>query len=73
MRLACRTCNGTGFEPDHQQIGREMRARRMVAGLSLRAVAQEMGVSAAYLSDLELGHRAWNSKITQAFCRVVPE
>lgn len=32
-------------------------------GVSLRECARRMGVSASFLSDLELGRRNWNARI----------
>lgn len=63
--IVCRRCAGTGYEPDHSQVGREYRTKRERMGLSLREVSRRVGVSVAYLSDLERGHRAWNTPITE--------
>jgi len=38
-----------------------MRHMREKAGISLRDAADKMGVSAAYLSDMERGNRAFSS------------
>jgi len=61
----CHRCAGTGFEPDHAAVGREYRSRREKLGWSLRSAGERIGVSAAYLSDLERGNRAWNTNITE--------
>jgi excisionase family DNA binding protein len=37
-------------------VGKEIRARRSAAGLSLSDLAKRVGVSRAYISALELGH-----------------
>lgn len=42
-----------------------MRARRLAAGRSLRETAKRMGLSAAYLSDLERGNRHWRAELVQ--------
>lgn len=42
------------------QMFRELREKR---GVSLRSVAVAMDVSASYLSDLELGRRAWSQAV----------
>jgi len=63
--IPCKRCNGTGTEPDRTLVGNRMRALREDAGLSLRAVAIEMGYSAPYISDLELGRRLWSSDLIQ--------
>ena len=40
------------------EMGRALRKMREDADLSLRSVAKTVGVSAPFLSDCELGHRA---------------
>jgi predicted transcriptional regulator len=66
MKLAFRTEQVV----DNLRTGLDARALRTSRGLSLRAVAQKMRVSAAYLSDLELGRRNWSEttleKVTAA-------
>lgn len=52
---------------DHAAAGAEMRSKREKAKLSLRSIATKLGVSPAYLSDLELGRRAWTEERAQAF------
>jgi predicted transcriptional regulator len=51
----CWHCEGAGMvrvvNPGY------LRATRKAAGLSLREVARRCGISAAYLSDVELGRR----------------
>lgn len=44
-----------------------MRKLRQAAGLSLREVARQMGRSAAYISDLELGRRGWSGTLIRAY------
>lgn len=56
----CPLCEGTGKVTDNIGIGQQMREERKNAGLSLRTVAKRLGVSAAYVSDLELGRRNWS-------------
>lgn len=38
-------------------LGQEIRRLRLKAGLTLRGLARQVGVSAAYLSDIEYDHR----------------
>ncbi len=38
------------------------RAKRRAKGISLRALGKRLGLSAAYLSDLECGRRRWSAK-----------
>lgn len=65
MSEPCSHCNGTGFEMNHREIGRERRHARKLAGRSLRDVAARMGLTAAYICDLELGRRNWNANLIQ--------
>lgn len=53
--------------PDNERTGYDARIERQARGLSLRAVAQQMGVSPAYLSDLERGNRAWSQSMVERF------
>lgn len=53
----------TTWEIDDRALGADRRKYRKKFGLSLRALAKEMGFSAPYLSDLELGRRAWNEQL----------
>lgn len=61
MTTPCQRCNGTGQEPDPKTIGETMRRMREKAGLSLKTVGGRCGYSAAYLSDMELGRRAFGA------------
>lgn len=63
----CKHCDGTGVEQDSVAIGKAMREAREKAGQSCRETARRMGISAAYISDLELGRRHWGSKQLEAF------
>lgn len=63
----CKHCDGTGVEQDSAAIGLAMRQAREKSGQSGRETAKRMGISAAYLSDLELGRRHWGSKQLEAF------
>lgn len=51
----CRRCGGSGQEPDAREIGEDVRDARMDRGLSMRGLADETGVSAAYISMIEHG------------------
>ena len=44
---------------DHLEAGKRIRAMREQAGMSVRRLAKEMGFSAPFVSDLELGRRNW--------------
>lgn len=59
----CRACHGSGHEPDPRAIGKELRRAREERMTSLRSVARELGVTAPYVVDLELGRRKWNEEL----------
>jgi predicted transcriptional regulator len=63
----CERCGGSGEIENAAYRGQEMRKLRETARLSLRKVAELMGFSAAYVSDLELGRREWSPKLIQAY------
>lgn len=65
--IKCPKCNGTGRVPDDRAIGLAMRRLRESKEISLRALARRLEVSAAYLSDLELGRRHWHENVTEAY------
>lgn len=56
---------------DHAETAKLARAIRKKRGVSLRAVARHLGISAPYLSDLELGRRNWNEGLFCAFQKAV--
>lgn len=70
---ACRHCNGTGREIDHQKTGKELRRLREKANISLRGLAKALGVSSAFLSDIELGHRNWTEEKVEKFLKAIKE
>ncbi len=59
----CPRCGGTGLIPRPYA----MRDVRQKAHLSLREIARRMKISAAYLSDLELGNRHWDAELIKKF------
>ena len=52
---------------DDAAVGKAMRKLRQKAGLTGREVARRMNLSAAYVSDLELGRRGWNAERRRAY------
>ena len=68
-RRPCQVEEGDGMRykvirvVDHEATGADWRRHREQAGVSLRDLAQTMGVSAPYLSDLERGRRNWSDEI----------
>ena len=56
---------------DNAATGEHARKERKRMGRSLREVARRLRVSAAFLSDLELGRRNWDDKRLVEFMMVV--
>lgn len=65
--IMCPNCEGAGEIDNPAWRGKEMRRRREDAGKSLTEVAKAMVLSKGYLSDLELGRRAWNMRLIVAY------
>ena len=63
----CPTCGGSGEYAAERDIGLALRKRREARGMSLRDMATNLGISAPYLSDLELGRRHWKQRYTEAY------
>ena len=51
----------------NKEVGKAFREERIAAGIGLREMAKKLEISAAYLSDIELGRRSlpefWNLKV----------
>ena len=47
---------------DHVQTGAVIRQARVECGITLKAVADAMGISSPFLSDLERGRRNWTEE-----------
>lgn len=83
--MRCEHCYGTGQAPDWKRLGKELRAHRVAAGVSLRAAARSAGMSPAHLSDMERGKRSMGGpkarsvlcrfglSVAQAFDREIPD
>ena len=56
---------------DHRPLGAEMRRRREAKGFALREVARRLGISAPFLSDLELGRRNWTEELRDSFLKAI--
>jgi DNA-binding transcriptional regulator YiaG len=61
------------YQETQRQLGAELRRLRKKRGLSLRAVAAKLKVSAPFLSDCELGRRYWSSERAEAYLRALGE
>ncbi len=70
--LECPKCGGTGTLPDPREEGAKMRRAREKGGVSLHELARRTGLSVGYLSDLELGRRAWREVLRQRVIKVLP-
>ena len=53
----CPECGGAGRVDTPETIGERIRHTRKRLGLSLRELARRVGISAAFLSDIEHGRR----------------
>ena len=54
--VECAECSGTGKQPAVEAVG-ELKVEREKLHLSLKAVAQAIGISVSHLSDIERGNR----------------
>lgn len=59
----CPRCSGTGLIP----AWKRMAPLRRAAGLQAKTVARIMGVSQAFLCDLEYGRRSWTAELGDAY------
>jgi transcriptional regulator with XRE-family HTH domain len=57
------------IEFQHGETGAAARKVRKRKKVALRSMAKKMGISAAYLSDLERGRRNWNVDLVNRFER----
>jgi predicted transcriptional regulator len=63
----CHCCEGSGKELDHKAVGSVLRNHRVVKGITQTSIADRMGLSKPYLSDLEHGKRAWRPSLIKAY------
>lgn len=66
----CKCCDGTGQEVDDTYTGNQMRQLRLAAKMAQKEMAARLGVSGAYLSDLEHGYRHWNIPLTKEYISI---
>lgn len=67
--MVCRHCEGTGRVIDPRFVGAKLRARRIAAEITGTEMAERMGITKAYLGDMELGKRSWSVKWIKEFER----
>lgn len=65
--ITCPNCKGRGEIDNPVWRGKEMRQLRKSASKTLTEVARVMKFSKGYLSDLELGRRAWSESLILAY------
>lgn len=71
ITIKCRACNGTGT---HVVADPEsLKQARVKAGISLRQLADKLGFTAPYLSDIERGRRACTFIIESAYNELKPK
>lgn len=58
---------------DHEATGQRFRAAREAAKISLREMARRLGMSAPYVSDLELGRRNWTQDKADRFAAIIEQ
>lgn len=61
--MKCNHCNGTGQVENFSKVGAALRLVRKRARISLNALANDLGFSPGYVSDLELGRRPFNATL----------
>lgn len=54
-------------EIDHAATGKTLRLKRLSRGITMKSVAEKMGISTGYLSDMEQGFRNWTPEKVAAF------
>jgi len=59
----CPLCGTSGRAIEHKKTGQGFREWRRSAGVRLREASEHMGISIAYLSDLEHGRRNWSARL----------
>ena len=67
----CHRCGGTGREPDWRALGLRARRKRESRCVSLRQMAERVGASPAYLSDLECANRSWQGPKARAYLKLL--
>lgn len=67
----CPLCFGAGIKLDDRKVGGELRAIRQRVGLRLGDIADRVGCSVTYLSDIETGRRHCPPRVRQAYDDIV--
>lgn len=53
------------------EVGELLRDERLERKKGLRETARALGISAPYLSDLELGRRGWSPRLVAAYTKAL--
>ncbi len=69
----CPHCGGSGLDLDHTRLGSELRRQRTERGMTAKALAGHLHISAQYLCDLEYGRRHWSPGLVAEYRRVRQE
>lgn len=67
----CDRCGGTGKAIDQLATGQRLRAERKTRRVSLAIVAEQMGYSVSFVSDLEFGRRLWSGDKINAYEKAI--
>lgn len=65
--VKCEYCMGSGETQDAHEVGAEMRRHRLARGLTMRDFAKALGISHAYLCQLENGTRRWRLAMVELY------
>ena len=71
VRRACKSCGGSGTIDEI--LPESARAARKEKGLTLKALADRMGIHSSYCHDLETGKRPFIPKQAAAFRKALEE
>jgi predicted transcriptional regulator len=72
--ISCKCCGGSGHDIDNRETGDVLKKARKTSRITQKAMAKALGISAAYLCDLEHGRRHWSSEMVHAFkAQLVPD
>ena len=71
--MKCKRCGGSGVEQDNVKIGMVRRLRRQSAQMSLRELSSIIGISHAFLSQLENGKRRWTQALSDKYLAAIED
>lgn len=65
----CPRCGGTGELPNPLKTGKELKAKRIEAGITLSEMGKRLGICESYVSHLEHGRKTWTNCRIAAYLR----